>query len=165
MRQHKTVRSVVTLASVFILGVLLFGCTTAPPPATQEPVPEPTPIEVPSDDPASRLELALADSVPIGGEAASGPDTWPFTITGIFFEPETGAFQAEIEWPSLGAIHLMDGTLIGDMLEFEEIDYIQPGDAILNCQYVAQLVEINGRVEGTWGGCMDYEGTFWIEIP
>jgi hypothetical protein len=103
--------------------------------------------------------------VPIAGEAASGPDAWAFTITGIFFESDTGAFQAEIEWPSLGAIHLMDGTLIGDTLQFEEIDYIVPGDAILNCQYVAQVVESDGRVEGTWGGCMGYEGTFWIEIP
>ena len=159
------IRLLGTLVTALLVGAVFFGCATTPQTVSQPaPTTEPQPTPLP-DDPATRLEIALTESLPIAGEAASGSDTWPFTITGIFFEPDTGAFQAEIEWPSLGAIHLMDGTLIGDTLQFEEIDYIQPGDAILNCQYVAQLVEINGRVEGTWGGCMDYEGTFWIEIP
>ena len=136
---------------VLLVAVFLAGCGTAPPP--------------PDADPVVALEQALTESIPISGEAAAGPDSWEFTLVGTSFDTSTGAFTAQIEWPTLNAIHLADGTLIGDLLQFEEVDYVQQGDAILNCQYVARILWDQPRVEGTWGGCMGYEGTFWIVIP
>ena len=137
-------------ATVIVVVAFLTGCVSAP--------------DAP-DHPLTALESALAGSIPISGEAASGPDSWAFTLTGTSFDPFTGVFQAEIEWPSLNALHLVTGTLVGDILAFEEVDYILPGDAILNCQYVAQVGPADMRVDGTWGGCMGYEGTFWFVIP
>ena len=136
---------------VVLLAVLLLStCATAPEPA---------------NGPRGALERAFAASTPITGEAYDDYDSWPFEMTVTSYEPATGAFEGQIEWPSLAAVHKIQGILSDDAIEFEEVDFIQQGDAILNGRYVARLVEVNGKMQGTWGGCLDYEGLFWMAVP
>ena len=138
------------LIVVLLAVLLLSSCATAPETAP---------------GPRGNLATAFAASAPVAGEAHDDADSWAFTLTVTSFEPSTGAFEGQIEWPSLAAIHKIRGILSDAAIEFEEVEFIQEGDAILNCKYVAELVEVDGKIEGTWGGCLDYEGMFWMEFP
>jgi len=60
----------------------------------------------------------------------------------------TGDFSGEVSWPSLNAVHRIDGHVRGNTLVFKETAYIRQGQAHLNCEYA--LVYDGQTLQGRW---------------
>lgn len=148
-------RTPITLAVVVVIIGALAACQSGP-----------ESMQSDSDNPAFlRLQTALTKGAVIIGAAEAEGESWEYLLQATSFDRDTGVFEAEISWPTLAAIHLVEGVLTESAVRFTETDYLQEGDAILNCVYVAKLVGDGSWLDGTWGECDGWAGTFFMIMP
>jgi len=77
---------------------------------------------------------------------------WPFKLTLI--GPDTdGSINGQIEWTTLNAIHLIEGSQTASGITFRETAYIKRGNAVLNCRYY--LKPDGSSFKGTWDSCSE----------
>lgn len=112
-----------------------------------------------------RLEAALSDGTAIVGAAEADGESWEYLLQATSYDPATGIFTGDIAWPTLAAVHLVEGVVTEHTVTFTETDYLQEGSALLGCVYIADLVGDGSRLEGTWGQCEGWEGTFYMKVP
>ena len=95
-------------------------------------------------------DFGLVLNGPHQGEVTQGTRTYPFTITVDYFFEESGEITGKIEWPTLGSVHDIQGSLKGRDLYFKETDYIIKGKAKLNCVYYMKYSPSVHLFQGTW---------------
>ena len=102
---------------------------------------------------AAELELLL-EPLPVEfvGESSGTGNRWPMRVRVVSYDRESHKVAGEIEWPTLDALHRMEGTLTSGMLEIREVDYIRRGRGGLGCTYELRL-DGDRVLVGTWGGC------------
>jgi hypothetical protein len=69
-----------------------------------------------------------------------------FRITSL--NGATGDFSGEVSWPSLNAVHRIEGSIKGSTMIFKETGYIKQGGAHLNCEYA--FVFDGQTLQGRW---------------
>lgn len=96
----------------------------------------------------------LLSSVPLEFTGGSGGplERWPMQVRIASHDRASNKIAGEVEWPTLSAVHRMEGTLVGGMLVLREVDYIKKGKAVLGCVYELQM-EGDRSLAGTWGRC------------
>jgi hypothetical protein len=87
---------------------------------------------------------------PHRGEITQGNKTYPFVITIDYLFDDSGALTGKIEWPTLGSVHDIEGTLKGTDLFFKEVGYIKKGKAKLNCVYQMKYSPNLHVFQGVW---------------
>jgi len=79
---------------------------------------------------------------------ASATKAWDCRIKVSSYSPGTGAFTGQIDWPGLGSIHVIQGTIQGNTLRFREVSVIRRGAANLNSTYEFTIGATGAT--GTW---------------
>ena len=74
----------------------------------------------------------------------------------------TGNFSGDITWPSLNAVHRIEGRLAGNTITFKEVSHIKKGGAHLNCEYALIIDGIS--VDGRWVEPGRDRGTVQLKI-
>lgn len=87
-----------------------------------------------------------------GGESSGRRNRWPMRVRIVAHDRSSHKVEGEIEWPTLNAVHRMEGTLVDGTLVIREVGYIRKGQAGLGCAYELQL-EGDHVLVGTWGAC------------
>lgn len=79
---------------------------------------------------------------------------WPCVMEVKEYDEKTGAFKGEIEWTSLSALNVIEGTLTADKLVFKETKHIRAGNSVLGCIYTFDLQaegnKSGNKVRGGW---------------
>lgn len=102
--------------------------------------------------------------MPVNCEARDGGRVWPCHFRITQHDAATGQFEAQLEWPSLGSVHRVRGTLHGSQLRFTEVEAIRAGGAHLNVDYTMTVG--GGRAEGRYLDRTDGgSGTMTIPWP
>jgi hypothetical protein len=78
------------------------------------------------------------------GASTDGRQTWPFVVDQIAFDSRLG-FTGRIAFPSLGAVHAVRGSIVGQQLVFRNVRAIERGNATLNCEY---SIDARGEAAG-----------------
>ena len=95
-------------------------------------------------------DFGLVLKGPHQGEVTQGARTYAFIITVDYFFEDSGEITGKIEWPTLGSVHEIEGTLKGRDLYFKETNYIEKGKAKLNCVYYMKYSPNLHVFQGTW---------------
>lgn len=87
------------------------------------------------------------------GNASGGNNHWPFVVYDINLG-KNGNFDAKLKWPTLNTIHKIDGIFLNGVIFFQEVEYIQKGDALIGCEFRVDVTRpVKGQAEGKWGHC------------
>ncbi len=86
------------------------------------------------------------------GDSSNARDSWPMRVRVVSFDGGTGKFTGTVEWASLGAVHRLDGTVVGTKVVFKEVGYVRRGNALLGCVYELELT-VDRRLVGSFGRC------------
>ncbi len=73
---------------------------------------------------------------------------FPMVVNIVSIDEGTGYFSGDVSWPSLNAVHRIEGMLTANTITFKEVSYIKRGGAHLNCVY-ALVIEGNA-LDGRW---------------
>jgi hypothetical protein len=110
----------------------------------------------------------LTSGRPLGGVARrDGGAEWPYALRVTASNEQLGTWAGEIEWPTLSAVHRVEGTALGPWLTFKEVAYVKRGNAALGCTYALQLEDNGTRASGRWGECASQPqdgGSVWLDV-
>ena len=86
-----------------------------------------------------------------GGTATDGRQIWPFKASNITFSGDN-EFEADIDWPTLDAIHRIKGRYSEASLFFKEVDFVKKGNNVIGCEYTLDTTTSDG-LSGTYRNC------------
>lgn len=119
------------------------------------------PLNTPS--PALLVAMLSTPGIEFHGESSEGGARWPMDVRIVSYDTENGRMTGEVSWPSLKAIHKIEGTVAGGTLTFRETGYIRRGKAGLGCEY--KLVPDGPtKLVGTYGKCPGSSATGHSEL-
>jgi len=98
--------------------------------------------------------LRAAESRELVGEAGDGGRVWPMRVRISSYDPASRVVSGQVEWPTLQAIHRIEGRVSGNELIFEEVEYIDRGSAILGCVYTLKATGPTS-LQGTYSVCSE----------
>lgn len=82
---------------------------------------------------------------------AAGRTTNRCEVSVDSFDAASGRFVGQLAWPSLGAIHKVEGTCSGAGVQFTETNTIKKGRAVLGCRY--DLTYQRDELVGSYAMC------------
>lgn len=109
----------------------------------------------------AKLEQILGTlPVEFVGESSGRRQRWPMRLKISSHDRNSGKVGGEVEWPTLDAVHRVEGSLANGALEFREVAFVRKGRASLNCAYKLQP-EGNHALVGNRGcqGSSDHGST------
>jgi len=93
--------------------------------------------------------ILLSKGAVFQGETLDNKGTkFPATIRITHIKESKGDFTGELSWPSLDAVHKIEGRIEGKTVVFKETEFIKKGKAILNCEYA--LIFDGQTLQGRW---------------
>ena len=90
--------------------------------------------------------------VALAGESLVGRDRYPMQVRIASYDRSSNSVTGEVEWPTLNAVHRIEGSLVGRTLIFREVAHIKKGEAGLGCVYELQI-EDERSLAGMWKRC------------
>ena len=94
-------------------------------------------------------QSAISPGTVLEGFAADKKNkNFPMVVNIASIDEGTGNFSGDVSWPSLNAVHRIEGRLTANTITFKEVSYIKRGSAHLNCEYA--LVIEGGVLDGRW---------------
>lgn len=102
----------------------------------------------------SAEKVSIADRLRSGqfaGTATDGRQVWPFKASNVTLAG-TDAFEADIDWQTLGAVHHIKGRFSEKSLFFKEVAFVKKGNNVLGCEYTLETPLDNG-LAGTYRNC------------
>jgi|CXWL01.1.fsa_nt_gi hypothetical protein len=90
--------------------------------------------------------------VALAGASLVGRDRYPMQVRIASYDRSSNNVTGEVEWPTLNAVHRIEGSLVGRTLIFREVAHIKKGKAGLGCVYELQI-EDERSLAGMWKRC------------
>lgn len=104
--------------------------------------------------PAAQAPKAVRDHLASGqfsGTASDGTSVWPFRVSSIMFAGDN-EFEADLEWPTLKAVHRIKGRYSASSIFFKEMAFIKQGNNVLGCEYTLEKPSTEG-LSGAYRNC------------
>lgn len=102
----------------------------------------------PENEPAVSISLPLRKDLAGDTKSSRSGRSWSFLLRITSLNESSGEVIGQITWKTPGAVHKIEGSLKGDVLEFSETARIKKGQASLNAAYRVKLSR--NSAEGTW---------------